>query len=129
VKTDAEVAALADRLTRAIESGDETLQREVFSENFRVWHNTDREELELEAAIGFIANLRSRCSSVTYSDLRRTPTPTGYVQEATISGVTNAGKDFASPACIVVEVGDDDRIRSVREYQDSAQLAPLFEND
>jgi ketosteroid isomerase-like protein len=122
-----ETARVADRLNAAVVSGDEAFQREVFSDDIRIWHNTDEQELDLEAAIKSIASVRGKCASVEHTDVRRTPTPEGYVQESVIRIRTHAGAEFASPTCIVVEVDGDGRIGSVREYTDSARLAPMFD--
>jgi uncharacterized protein len=126
VRSADEIDSVADRLNAAVASGDEVLQREVFSDDVRIWHNTDQQDLDIEAAITAIAEVRGRCVSVGHTEIRRTPTPEGYVQESVVRGRTRTGAEFVSHTCMVVEIGADGRIRSVREYVDSVGLAPLL---
>jgi hypothetical protein len=128
-RTSEDVNLVADRLMEAITSSDEALRVQLLNPDLRVWHSTDKKEMDREEAAVFIADLYARCSKVVFENVRRVVTERGYLQESVIRGVTRGGVEFSTPVCLVVEMDEQNRALLVREYQDSADLVPLFTED
>ena len=68
-----------------------------------------------------VNNLRDR----RYEDVRRTVTPTGFVQQHVLRFTRADGTRQALPACLVVTC-DDGRITRIDEYLDSAHLSRII---
>lgn len=116
---------VAERLFAAIEAGDVDAVAALYGPDTVVWHNTDGVEQAVADNLHTLAWLTKRCSDVRYTDVRRSATATGFVQQHVLRLTSPAGEALALPACIVATVDDDGRITRVDEYLDSAQVARL----
>lgn len=117
---------IADRLFTAIERGDVDAVREVYAPDVVVWHNHDgieeTREQNLVVLSWVVANLTDRA----YEEVRRQPTPTGFVQQHVLRFTRADGSRQEIPACIVVTCDlDAGLITRLDEYLDSAHIARI----
>jgi ketosteroid isomerase-like protein len=114
----------ADRLFRAVEAGDVEALRSIYASDAVIWHNTDGKtesrEQNLETLLGLVALSHNR----TYTEIRREPTPRGFVQQHVLRAQLKNGRELVLPACIICEVRNE-RITRLDEYFDTAPLAAL----
>jgi ketosteroid isomerase-like protein len=117
--------ALADRFFAAVEAGDLATVREIYAPDAEIWHNTDglvQGPADNARTLGWIAaNLRD----VRYTQIRRSATGTGFVQQHVLVATNRAGQRIEVPACIVAVVRDG-RITRLDEYLDSASVASIM---
>ena len=117
---------LADLLFSSIMRGDiDTLRDRVYSASLVVWHNNDGVEQNIEQNLRTLTWVVANVSNVRYEDVRRQPTPTGFVQQHVLRGTTPNGEQLEVPACLVVRI-DGGRIERIDEYLDSASVRPLL---
>jgi ketosteroid isomerase-like protein len=115
----------AERLFSAIERGDVGAIRAIYAPDVKIWHNFDGVEQSAEQNLAVLAWVIENISEVAYTEVRRSPTATGFVQQHVMRGrVKKSGREFALPACIVCTVKGG-RITRLDEYLDSAQTAAL----
>jgi ketosteroid isomerase-like protein len=119
-----DVLALADRFFAAIEAGDIASVRDIYAPDAQIWHNTDgivQGPDDNARTLGWIAaNLRD----VRYTDVKRSATDDGFVQQHVLVATNRAGARVEVPACIVTTVRDG-RITRLDEYLDSASVAVI----
>lgn len=116
--------AIADRLFKAIERGEVNALAEIYAPDAQIWHNTDG---KVEAPQQNLSGLRQfvALSSVrAYTEIRRAPTPSGFVQQHVLRAQLKNGREFVLPACIICVVKNG-RITRLDEYLDSAPLSAL----
>lgn len=117
--------ALAERFFAAIEAGDIATVREIYAPDAEIWHNTDgvvQGRSDNVRTLGWIAaNLRD----VRYTQIRRSRTDDGFVQQHVLVATNRAGARVEVPACIVTIVRDG-RITRLDEYLDSASVASIM---
>jgi len=117
---------LADRFFAAIEAGDIATVREIYAPDAEIWHNTDglvQGPDDNVRTLGWIAaNLRH----VRYTDVKRSVTDDGFVQQHVLVATNRAGNRIEVPACIVATIVDD-RITRLDEYLDSASVGAIME--
>ncbi len=111
----------ADRLFRAIEDGDVDAIRNVYRPETKIWHNNDGIAQSVDQNLAVLKWVISNVKNVKYTEVRRQPTPTGFVQQHVLRGRFK-DKDVALPACIVATV-EGGRITRLDEYLDSAHTA------
>lgn len=103
----------------ALARGDLAAAAECFTPDARVWHGFDGIAHDLESIMteweGLVANFPQR----DFVDVRRQPTPKGFVQQHVMTGTTLSGVRKAWPVCIVVRI-DGERIARLDEYIDRA---------
>ncbi|MEJ7583697.1 MAG: nuclear transport factor 2 family protein [Acidimicrobiales bacterium] len=115
---------LGTRLFAAIEAGAiDVLRDEIYAPNAVIWHNLDGAEQGVDDNLRTLGRVARHVTGLRYDDVRREPTPTGFVQQHVLRG-TAPGGELAVPACLVVTV-DGDRITRIDEYLDSAAVAAL----
>lgn len=113
----------ADKLFRAIENGDVDAIRNIYTPETKIWHNNDGIAQSVEQNLAVLRWVISNIKNVRYTEVRRQPTPTGFVQQHVLRGRFK-DSDIALPACIVATV-EDGHITRLDEYLDSAQTAVL----
>jgi uncharacterized protein len=125
-KTNAEQSLeVADRLFKAIERGDLASIRELYAPDVKIWHNNDGATQTAEQNLAVLGWVVANISEVAYTEIRRQPTPTGFVQQHVMRGrVKASGKELRLPACMVCEV-EHGKITRLDEYFDSAHIAVL----
>ncbi len=110
---------IIDQMYDALAAGDVAAARACYAPDAVIWHSFDRLELTPDQAAkdweALIATFPERGSR----DVRRQPTPTGFVQQHVWFVRTADGKNMAWPLCIVVEV-EDGLIKRLDEYIDRA---------
>jgi uncharacterized protein len=113
----------ADKLFRAIESGDIDAIRNIYTPNTKIWHNNDGVAQSVEENLAVLRWVINNIKGIKYTDVRRQPTPTGFVQQHVLRGRFK-DKDIALPACIIATV-EGGHITRLDEYLDSAHTALL----
>jgi ketosteroid isomerase-like protein len=113
----------ADRLFSAIERGDVAAIRDIYAPTAKIWHNNDGLTQTVDANLAVLGWVVANILELAYTEVRRNPTPTGFVQQHVMRGrLKSSGKEFRLPACIICEV-EDGRITRLDEYLDSAHTA------
>jgi ketosteroid isomerase-like protein len=111
--------AAAERLFHTVEHGDLDDLREIFTEGAMVWHNTDEKLVDVETTIRNLKAIRASASVFHYTDIRREPTPSGFVQQHTLIVEMPDGRGMRDLCCCVCRV-EDGRIAHMDGYHDSA---------
>jgi ketosteroid isomerase-like protein len=120
---------VAARLFESIESNDlERLRDDVYAPDVSIWHNNDRNEQGLDANLEVLSWLHRHLQDLEYRNVRRQPTPSGFVQQHVLHGITDDGTHLEVPACLVVTIAGD-RISRIDEYIDSAHIAALMPSE
>lgn len=115
---------LATELLAAITSTDIDALRRIYSPDVKIWHNFDQIEQSLDDNLKVMNWMGKRLSGMSYEEIRRQPTPTGYVQQHVLRGTAPDGSKLEMPACLVVTI-EDERITRLDEYLDPAGAAAL----
>ncbi len=98
---------------------------ELYDPDVVVWHNYDGVAQGREENLRTLRWVHRHVADLRYEEIRRQPTPSGFVQQHCLRGVLDTGEQLAVPACLVVEVVDG-RIRRVDEYLDRRSAGGLF---
>ena len=117
--------ALAERFFAAIPKGDLETVRAIYAPDAVIWHNYDQLEQTAEQNLAVLAWVVKNVAELRYEDVRRFPTPNGFVQQHVLRGTAPDGAKLDVPACIACTVVDG-RITRLDEYLDTAQIAPLL---
>ncbi|HXN87065.1 MAG TPA: nuclear transport factor 2 family protein [Candidatus Binataceae bacterium] len=111
----------ADKLFHAIEAGDVEAIRNIYTAETKIWHNNDNIAQSVEQNLGVLKWVITNIKGLKYTEVRRQPTPSGFVQQHVLRGRFK-DKELALPACIVATV-EGGKITRLDEYLDSAQTA------
>ena len=117
--------AIAERLFAAITARDIEAVRDIYAPNAVIWHSHDRREQNVDENLAVLRWVGRNVADLRYEDVRRQPTPNGFVQQHVLRGRAPNGAALEVPACIVCMI-DNQRIVRLDEYLDSAALAPLL---
>jgi uncharacterized protein len=116
---------VADLLFKAIERGDVNAIKSIYAPHTKIWHNFDNVAQSVDQNLAVLKWVVEHISEISYSEILRQPTPTGFVQQHVLRGkLKSSGKAIAIPACIVCTV-ENGHITRLDEYLDSAQTAAL----
>ncbi|MHB8380747.1 MAG: nuclear transport factor 2 family protein [Candidatus Binataceae bacterium] len=116
---------VAEKLFKAIEHGDVAAVRALYAPRIKIWHNFDGATQTMEENLALLEWMVGSIAEVAYTDIRRQPTPTGFVQQHVLQGrVKSSGKAVTIPACMVGTI-EDGKITRLDEYLDSAQIAAM----
>ena len=115
---------LADRLMRAIETGDLETARACYGPDARIWHNFDGLAQTVDENLRTLKWMDKRLTNRRYEVLSRHVFEGGYVQQHVLHGTLNNKEAFTMPACLVVTVKDG-KIARLDEYLDTAHTLPL----
>jgi ketosteroid isomerase-like protein len=116
---------VADRLFKAIERGDVNAISDIYTPDTKIWHNFDNLTQSADENLAVLKWVVANLAEVSYTEIRRQPTPSGFIQQHVLRGKVKAsGKEIAIPSCIVCKV-ENGRITRLDEYLDSAQTAAL----
>ena len=117
--------AAAEALFSTAESGDlENLYR-IFADGAGVWHNTDNALTDVPTSIRNIAKIRSAASEFRYTNIKREPTPSGFVQQHELIIKFPDGRVIRDLCCSVGKVDAQGRISHMEAYHDSAATSVL----
>ena len=117
----ASVGELADAFFGALESGSVDDVLACFAPDATIWHNFDCVTLSPQENVPGLEALFGNFTKRTYVDVRRQPTPSGFVQQHVLRLETPDGSEIDWPACIVLDVSDG-LITRLDEYVDMSQL-------
>ena len=125
MSVDHEVAErLATELLAAITATDVDALRRIYAPDVVIWHNFDQIEQVLDDNLKVMHWMGKRMPDMSYEDIRRQPTPSGYVQQHILRGTAPDGTKLEMPACLVVTI-EGERITRLDEYLDPAAAAAL----
>lgn len=124
--TDAEEAALAagERLFHTVEHGDLEDLWQIFGDGAVVWHNTDEALTDVATSIRNLRTIRASAREFRYVDIRRQPTPRGFVQQHTLLLTMPDGRRIRDLCCCLCDVVDG-RITRMDAYHDSAATGAM----
>lgn len=111
--------AAGERLFHTVEHGDLAALRDIFAPGAMVWHNTDEKLVDVETTIANLEKIRSGARVFHYTDIRREPTPSGFVQQHTLLIEMPDGRAMRDLACCICRV-EGGRIAHMDAYHDSA---------
>lgn len=114
-------AQIADRLVAAIEAGDLDAVRDLYAPEIVVWANFDDTRRNRDSSLRVLGWLVRSTTRRRYEIVRRHVIADGVVQQHVLHGTTEAGADFAMPACLVLHV-DGEHIVGIDEYLDPAPI-------
>lgn len=114
-----------ERLFDTVEHGDLEDLRQIFAEGAMVWHNTDEQLTDVETSIRNLHTIRASASVFHYADIKREPTPSGFVQQHTLIVETPDGRRIRDLACCVCAVDGEGRITRMDAYHDSAATSTM----
>jgi ketosteroid isomerase-like protein len=116
------IDALADTFFGALEAGSVEGVLACYTPDARIWHNFDQLALTPAESVAGLETLFGNFAVRRYVDVRRQPTPEGFVQQHVLrlQGADGATVDW--PGCIVFTLRGG-RIARLDEYVDLAQLA------
>jgi len=112
---------IAEKLFVAIENGDVDAIRNIYTPDTKIWHNNDSIAQSVEQNLATLKWVINNIKGVKYTDVRRQPTPSGFVQQHVLRGRFK-DKEIALPACIIATV-EGGHITRLDEYLDSAHTA------
>ena len=114
--TDAAAGAVIERAFTALAAGDLEAARACFT---LVWHGFDGVARDVDETMKDWTGLVAAFEERFITDIRRQPTPDGFVQQHLFVMRPNGGQRRAWPVCIVVKIADG-RIARLDEYIDRA---------
>jgi ketosteroid isomerase-like protein len=88
------------------------------------WHNHDDAEVDVERSGRRLRWLHRTVPDVAWEDVAVTPTATGFVWQAVLTG-TAPGGPLRVHTCMVVTLSPAGRVARTEEYLDAASLARL----
>ena len=115
-------AGIADRFFGAPEEGSEGKVLECYAHDAIVWHNFDMISMSPTESLGGVRTLFENFPMRKYIDVRRLPTPKGFVQQHVLRLTRGDGVVIDWPACIVFELHDG-KITLLEEYVDLSALS------
>ena len=107
-----------ERLFWTVEHGDLEDLRAIFADGAVVWHNTEDALTDVDTTIRNLNAIRSAATNFHYADIRREPTPTGFVQQHTLIVETMDGRNVRDLCCCICRV-ENGRIAHMDAYHDS----------
>jgi ketosteroid isomerase-like protein len=114
-----EALSAADRLFTAVEKGELEELRNIFAQDAKIWHNTDNRSIDVSTSIRSIRAIQRSATEFRYTDIRRGPLPTGFVQQHVLMIRLANGQLIADRACCICSVVAG-RIAHMDAYHDSA---------
>lgn len=122
--SDADKLAAGERLFHTVEYGDLEELRAIFAPGAMVWHNTDEALTDIETTIRNLRAIRESAVVFHYADIRREPTPSGFVQQHTLIVELPDGRKIRDLCCCLCRV-EGGRIARMDAYHDSAATGQM----
>lgn len=108
-----------DRLFTALETGDSAEAGMCFTPDGALWHSFDGVVMTPDQVKASWEGMAKNFSKRVVTDVRRQPTPSGFVQQHLMVFTTADGTRKAWPVCVVVRISDG-LISRLDEYVDRA---------
>jgi ketosteroid isomerase-like protein len=115
---------MAAAYTAATRAGDADALAALCEPDAVTWHNHDDAEVDVERSGRTLRWLHRTVPDVCWEDVAVTPTATGFVWQAVITGSAPGGP-LRAHTCMVVTLSAAGRVVRTDEYLDAAALAPL----
>lgn len=109
--------AVIERMYDALARGDVADARACCTPDAIVWHSFDRIAQDLDETVRGWNDLVAAFPERGFADVRRTPTPDGWVVRQLMVGRTPAGVRLAWPVCAIITLRDG-LIARLDEYID-----------
>lgn len=106
--------------------GDVEQLRTLYAEDARIWHNTDQISQSVDENLQGIAMFAKSIEQMHFAIEAFDELPDGFIQQHVVRGILPNGQSIAIHACNVARIAHG-KITELREYIDTAQLAPLFQ--
>lgn len=119
-----EALEAARRLFTAVEEGRIDELRAIFADDAGIWHNTDNKTIGVVDSIKSIKGILAASDDYRYTEIKRAPTPMGFVQQHVLLITLKNGQRIVDRACCVCGVRDG-RITFMDAYHDSAPFKAL----
>lgn len=113
---------VADAFFAALEEGSVDKVLACYAPGARIWHNFDQLTLTPQGNAPGLETLFTNFPRRRYVDVRRQPTPAGFVQQHVLRLERADGVTVDWPGCIICDVADG-RITRLDEYVDLASLS------
>jgi ketosteroid isomerase-like protein len=123
--TSTNIAEVAERFFAAIEAGDAEAARDLYAPDAEIWHNTDGITMRPEDNLKTLAWMGRNLPDLQYTQVRRSATADGFVQQHVLVATNRAGQRIEVPACIVIVI-EDGKIARLDEYLDSVSVAAIM---
>ena len=123
--TTPDITEVAERFFAAIEAGDAEAARDLYAPDAEIWHNTDGITMRPEDNLKTLAWMGRNLPDLQYTQVRRSATADGFVQQHVLVATNRAGQRIEVPACIVIVI-EDGRITRLDEYLDSVSVAAIM---
>ena len=117
---------LAERFFKAIEAADIDAVKEIYAPDAEIWHNTDGLTQTRDDNARTLNWVTTNLQGMAYTQIRRSATDEGFVQQHVLVATNRAGRRVEVPACIVVTIADG-HITRLDEYLDSANVAQIMQ--
>ncbi len=114
---------VGERLTAAILARDAEGMRACIAPDVVFWNNLGGEQSRDEF-VSMCDHVVASVPDVSYDELRRLETSSGFVQQHVLTGTSPAGSPFRVYACVVATVSDG-RIVRFEEYLDAGQAGGI----
>lgn len=108
-----------DRMFAALAAGEVEPALACLSDDAKVWHGFDGLAHDKAAMRAQYQGLVDAFPARDFVDVRRQPTPTGFVQQHVMTATTSTGQRKAWPACVIVRI-ENGLITRLDEYIDRA---------
>ena len=112
---DEQARAVAEKFARLVAERDLDGLRELYTPDARIWHNSDDTEKSVDESLQFFGGFLTITNKVWYSDIRVTPTPSGYLDQHYLCANLTTGADVRLPMCMVVTL-EGERVKRLEEY-------------
>jgi ketosteroid isomerase-like protein len=116
---------VAERLFKAIEAADIDAVKEIYAPDAEIWHNTDGLTQNPADNVRTLTWITTNLGGMAYTQIRRSATEDGFVQQHVLVATNRAGQRVEVPACIVTRIVDG-RITRLDEYLDSAVVERIM---
>ena len=88
---------VAAKLFKAIEQGNVAAVRNLYAPQIKIWHNFDGATQTIEENLALLEWMVGNIAEIAYTDIKRQPTPTGFVQQHVLHGTAkSSGKKDCS---------------------------------
>lgn len=114
---------IADRFFNSIETGDIDTAIDTLAPDCSVWHNFDEKPMSPEQTSKVLMNLLDAVTNLKYADRKFYVIRGGFVRQHVVeANRKDDGEKVRMPAAVICVV-ECDKITSLEEYLDTAQLS------